>query len=236
MARTARFILPGTPHHVVARGVNRSHLFRSGYDKLKYLKRFTTLADQCGVLVHGYCLMDNHVHWLLTPSQPDSLARLFHRLHTWWAMHFNRCQDRCGHLFENRYHSTPLEENHYWTALRYVEVNPRRAGVKGELGEWEYSSARAHLSGAEDPLVKLVWEAWRDRYGAAQWREFLAESDREVEMRLRRALSGNRVCGSEGWVRGLETAHGRRLGWRPRGRPPTAATPTVLSASVMAAQ
>jgi putative transposase len=220
MSRSARVVVPESPHHVVARGVNRHRLFASGYDKRRYLKRFADLAQQEQVLVHGFCLMNNHVHWLLTPLRPDSLARLFQRLHTWWAMDYNRRHQRCGHLFQNRYHSTPMEEDHHWTALRYVEVNPRRAGVASRLEEWEYSSARAHLSGQPDPLIPLVLAAWQARFGVAGWRAFLAETDVELEERLRKALAGSRPCGREGWLAGLERRYGRRLRWAPPGRPP----------------
>jgi putative transposase len=130
MPRNPRLVLTSVVHHVVARGVNRQRLFRHGFDKTKYLKRFSEIAEEEKVLVHGYCLMDNHVHWLLTPMTPNGLARLFRRAHTWWAMVFNRKENRCGHLFQNRFHSSPLGEDHYWTALRYVEVNPRRAASR----------------------------------------------------------------------------------------------------------
>ena len=127
MARMARLVLAETAHHVVARGVNGTRLFRHGFDKKKYLQRFGQIAVEEKVLIHGYCLMSNHVHWILSPASEDGLARLFRRAHTWWAMWFNRRTGRTGHLFQSRYHSSPLGDNHYWTALRYVEVNPRRA-------------------------------------------------------------------------------------------------------------
>ena len=234
MPRQARIVLEGCAHHVVSRGVNRRSIFRSGYDKRRYLKRFARIAEDEGVQVHAYCLMDNHVHWILTPATPDGLARLFHRLHTWWAMDFNRRNQRCGHLFQNRYHSTPLGENHYWAAMRYVELNPRRAGCREELAEWEHSSARAHLEGRDDALVPLAWGTWRERRQTPEsWREYLGETDREAEERLRRAIAGSRPCGDEEWVRGLEAKHGRKLAWSPPGRPRTAATREAAAPAVL---
>jgi len=219
MPRTARFVLPHAAHHVVARGVHNTRLFRSGFDKSSYLKRFTLIAAQEHVTVHAYCLMDNHVHWLLSPASPTALARLFHRLHTWWAMRLNRQLKRHGHLFQARFFSTPLDDNHFWTAMRYVEVNPRRAGTAPRLQDWEFSSARAHLDGSPDPLVELSLEAWRQRFGSAAWRDFLQETDREADQRLQRSLAGCRPCGSDEWLRALEQKAHRRLAWSPPGRP-----------------
>jgi putative transposase len=219
MARSPRLVLEDTAHHVVARGVNRQRIFRHGFDKRKYLKRFAEVAAEEKVQVHGYCLMDNHVHWILTPATEQGLARLFRRVHTWWAMRFNRLTERCGHLFQNRFHSSPLAESHYWTALRYVEVNPRRAGLVKRLEDWEFSSAQAHLGGSPDPLIDLAQLVGRRRFTPAQWREFLENTDREREQELQRALPGSRPCGSSDWIRSLEEKLKRRLRWQPRGRP-----------------
>ncbi|HJY07891.1 MAG TPA: transposase [Bryobacteraceae bacterium] len=219
MARISRLVLENVAHHVVARGVGHMRLFRNGFDKHKYLTRFAQLAEEENVLVHAYCLMDNHVHLILTPSDPNGLARLFRRMHTWWAMKLNRWLERCGHVFQNRFHSSPLDENHYWTALRYVEVNPRRAGLVEHLESWELSSAKAHLAGAPDPLVPLAEEIGRRRFTAAQWREFLERTDAEKERELRSALKGSRPCGAPEWIATLEERFKRKLSSSPRARP-----------------
>lgn len=218
-ARSIRIVLEGVAHHVVARGVNHERIFRNGFDKRRYLKRFAAVAIEEKVLVHAYCLMDNHVHWLVTPTTPDGLARLFRRAHTSWAMFFNRVKERCGHLFQNRFHSTPLGENHYWTALRYIEINPRRAGLVETLEDWEFSSAKAHITEIEDPLIKLVAQVGRQSFTPAQWREFLERTDAERERELVLALPGSRPCGSSEWIRGLEERFKRRLARTSGGKP-----------------
>lgn len=219
MARMARIVLEGVAHHVVARGVNHERIFRNGFDKRRYLKRFSDIATEEKVLVHAYCLMDNHVHWLLTPTTPDGLARLFRRAHTSWAMFFNRVKGRCGHLFQNRFHSAPLGENHYWTAMRYIEVNPRRAGLVEKLENWEFSSARAHLTEIEDPLIKLIDKIGRQTFTPAQWQEFLERTDAEQERELMSALPGSRPCGSAEWIRSLEERFKRKLACSQRAKP-----------------
>ena len=219
MARISRLVLENVAHHVVARGVGQMRIFRNGFDKRKYLMRFALIAEEENVLVHAYCLMDNHVYLIVTPSDPNGLARLFRRMHTWWAMKLNRWLERSGHVFQNRFHSSPLDENHYWTAMRYVEVNPRRAGLPGQLEDWELSSAKAHLTGAQDPLVPLAEEIGRRRFTAAQWREFLDGPDVEKERALRSALKGSRPCGAAEWIVTLQEKFKRKLSSSPRGRP-----------------
>ncbi len=98
-------------------GANKTILFANGSEKERYLRRFSLIAAEEKVSVQGYCIMDNHVHWL-TPSSVDGLARLFRRVHTRWAMMFNRRHGRSGPLMQGRFHSSPLSEGHYLTALR----------------------------------------------------------------------------------------------------------------------
>ena len=190
MARRARLVVPETAHHVVARGVNHCRIYRHGFDKRRYLKRFAELASECEVEVHGYCLMDNHIHFLVTPKKPDSLARLFQKLHTWWAGYYNRKTRRTGHLFESRFYSAPLDEAHFWAAIRYIDLNPKRAGLAGKNLKQQYSSLQAHLENKPDPLVTLNMEAIKRRHWSGKhWQEFLEEADWERGKRLRQPES-----------------------------------------------
>lgn len=190
MARKARVVVPEAAHHVVARGVNGCRLYRHGYDKRRYLRRFAALAEECGIVVHAYCLMDNHVHFLLVPKNPDSLAKFFQRLHTWWASYFNRLTKRTGHLFESRFYSSVVDEAHYWAAMRYIDLNPRRAGLDWEARKAQFSSLQPHLTNTPDPLVLLNTDPIRHRkWSGRHWREFLEEADWERDKRLRRHLA-----------------------------------------------
>ena len=220
MPRVSRFVLQDVVHHVVARGVNRQPIFSSGFDKAKYLKRFAKVADEEKVLVHGYCLMDNHVHWLLTPTSPNGLARLIQRVHTWWAMVFNRRHDRVGHLFQSRFQSSALGESHYWSALRYVELNPKKARPVRQAEDWEFSSARSHTTGKPDAQITLVPVITRKRFSPRDWVQFLkTPTEFETTAALRSATKINRPCGEQAWIRRLETKHRRVLISRPPGRP-----------------
>jgi len=219
MPRTPRIVLPNVVHHAVSRGNNRMRIFTSHVEKQQYLHRFCSIAVEEKVLVHGYCLMDNHVHWLLTPTTVTGLARLFRRAHTWWALTFNRKHGRTGHLLQARFHSSPLSEDHYWTALRYVELNPQRAKIAGRPEDFEFSSARSHVTGNHDPRIPLAPVLTRQGFTHAQWREFLSRTDLTREMALRKALPASRPCGNAEWIRDLEARFRRRLAWSPCGRP-----------------
>jgi putative transposase len=215
MARLSRLVVQDVVHHVVARGVDKGRIFRSGFDKGRYLKRTARIADEENVQVHGYCLMDNHVHFLLTPTTATGLARFFSRLHTWWAMHFNRKYNRTGHLFESRYFSSPLSECHYWTALCYVELNPIRAKLAKSPEDWPWSSARAHLNRVRHSRIRLTPVATRATNDASDWTQALHSAVGAGDEALRKASRSSKPCGSQTFIRDLETKFGRKLAARP---------------------
>jgi putative transposase len=220
MARLPRFVRAHLAVHATARGVNGCRLFRSGFDKRKYLKRFALVAEQEGVEIHGYCLLGNHVHFLLVPQSDKALARLFLRVHTWWAMYYNAKYDRTGHLFQGRFHSSVLSKSHYWAALRYIETNPRKHNLSNDLAAWEYSSAAQHLTGRPDEFIKLMMGAWHRRFTTQTYRGFLEESAYELAARLEKSLTNGLPCGPDRWVRVLAKKAKRRLHPLPPGRPP----------------
>lgn len=222
MARKPRIVLPDVVHHVVSRGANKTNLFANGFEKERYLRRFSLVAAEEKVSVQGYCIMDNHVHWLLTPSSTYGLARLFRRVHTWWAMTFNRKHGRSGPLMQGRFHSSPLSEDHYLTALRYVEVNPRRAKLVRRAEDFTFSSARARLAGRDDPFVSITAVKTRRSYTREEWRTFLEHSDHDRETALRKALPSSLPCGNGDWIHSLEQGFHRKLAWSPPGRPAAA--------------
>lgn len=223
MARQKRYVKVGEPVHATARGEDQREIFRNGFDKRKYLQRFALVAEQEGVEVHGYCIMDNHVHFLLVPTRSkEAIGRLFLRVHTWWAQRFNKLIGRSGHLFGSRFHSCVLDSAHYFAAMRYIDLNPRAAGIVADPAHFEFSSARAHLTNDVDPFFVLMMANWRHRFSndPRQYREFLQESPREEQERLEKALQNGFPLGSEGWVAQLERESHRRLHPAPPGRQP----------------
>jgi putative transposase len=167
--------------------------------------------------------MSNHVHVLAVPERENSLAQAFGRAHNDYARWLNVSREVTGHLWQNRYYSCPLDEDHRWAALRYVEMNPVRAGLVSAPEEWPWSSARAHLglcgTGALD------WQDWRTRWVADDWRETLVDraADSAAVDRIREATRTGRPVGSDEFLEHVEAQCGRTL--RPAKRGPKAPPP-----------
>ena len=144
--------------------------------------------------------MLNHIHLVCVPEAEDSLAVCLMRTHGRYSQYLNERRQRSGHLWQNRFYSCPLEERHLWTALRYVELNPVRAGLVGSAEEYEYSSAAMHLGFKEsDRLLDLVF--WRESGAAESWAESIKIVENEEEQRrLRKATYGGMPLGSEQFV------------------------------------
>ena len=146
MARQARVVAEGVPHHITQRGNNRQDVFLSPEDRRFYLELLRTKCSQHGVALLGYCLMTNHVHLVAIPQRPDSLARGLGQADGQYSQWFNRRQRRSGHLWQERFAACPLGRSHLIAALAYVDLNPVRAGLVRSAVEYEWSSAAAHAA------------------------------------------------------------------------------------------
>jgi putative transposase len=154
MPRCPRPFVPGLSHHVIQRGNNRSAIFRVPHDYRVYLELLRDASDRCGVDIHGYVLMTNHTHLIATPSAASSLPKMMKRIGEIYVPSFNRQYERTGTLCEGRYRGSLIEDEKYWlTCLRYIELNPVRAGMVPNPELYEWSSYRAHAYGRQDPLL-----------------------------------------------------------------------------------
>jgi putative transposase len=224
MARLARVVIPGTPHHVVQRGVRSLAVFHSDRDRKEYLDLLAQIGKDCGVQFWAWCLMTNHIHLVAVPATADGLARAIGETHRRFTRQINLREGVRGHLFQERFHSFPVEPESYLTSvIRYVETNPVRAGLVKTPEAYRWSSARYHVKGETDPLVK---ESPIGRKSAS-WRDALREiSDEEIE-KTRLHTSTGRPLGGEPWVKKIEKQLGvsllpRKGGW-PKGKPRKAA-------------
>jgi putative transposase len=131
MPRTARIVLPNTPRHVVQRGHNKQPVFFDDDDFKAYLCIFRKWTGEFGVEVYGYCLMTNHVHFVLDPgSDVHSLAKAMKRVSGRATRRINRLHNRSSTLWESRYKSSPIQTNEYLLACcRYIDLNPVSAGT-----------------------------------------------------------------------------------------------------------
>jgi len=219
MPRIARVVIPGLPHHLTQRGNNRQDVFFVDDDRRAYLELLREQAERFGLRLVGYCLMTNHVHLIAIPEREDSLAKAVGRTHWLYTQHVNRLHGRSGHLWENRFHSCPLDKAHLCAVMCYVERNPVRAKVVRRAWRYAWSSASAHVEG-EDRSGLLDSDFWREIAEPAQWREALIRpQDEDLVGLMRLRTRTGRPLGSDRFVSKLEALVGRRLRPLPVGRP-----------------
>ena len=152
MARLARRELPDGLHHVTSRAVRRLPLFVSERDALALLSLVDHVTGKTARWkVLAYCLMPNHFH-LVVEAEIAELSIAMHRVNGLYAQRFNREHGYRGHLFQGRFHATPiLTEGHLPESVRYVLLNPVRAGLCERPEHWRWSSYRASIALASSP-------------------------------------------------------------------------------------
>lgn len=154
MARLPRFVIPGQPQHVIVRGNNRSDIFRSEVDYQFYLEKLQSACDKHECKIHAYVLMANHVHLLITPQTEEGLSKLMQMLGRYYVQYYNDAYQRSGTLWEGRYKSTLVDSEAYLlTCMRYIELNPVRAGMVAHPSEYPWSSYHSNALGLVNDLV-----------------------------------------------------------------------------------
>ena len=220
MPRIARVVAPGLPYHVTHRGNRRGDVFFEPKDRHVYKTWLSEYAAKYDLEVWAYCLMGNHVHLLVVGHQPDSLSLTMGRTHGRYAQWQNRRYEWSGHFWANRFYSTPLDDRHLLAAVKYIELNPVRAGFVEMAEEYEWSSARPHAHGVADPLLSPL-RPFPSLVG--NWSRFLASGqEQEIIEELRLNTSTGRPTGSETFVAVLEARLDRRLRLKRRGPKPKA--------------
>jgi putative transposase len=230
MSRIARVVVPGLPHHVTQRGNGRQATFLSDEDRLVYLDLLRGHRRQYGLRIWAYCLMNNHIHLLAVPEGEDSLAHTLGRTHADYARYWNARRRSCGHVWQARFYSCPLEDDQIWTVARYVEMNPVRAGLVEEAERWPWSSAQAHLV-ERDVSGLLELSFWASQYDGARWSRVLRSGveDEAWQQRLVESTLSGRPLGSETFIDRLERQLGASLRPKPPGRPPKSRAQAVAA-------
>jgi REP element-mobilizing transposase RayT len=216
MPRGPRLDAPGILHHIIARGIERTKIFLTDADRADFLARLGDLALETETPIYAWCLIPNHFH-ILIRSGAAPLSTVMRRLLTGYAVHFNRKHRRSGHLFQNRFKSIAVEEEPYFLELlRYIHLNPVRAGLVGDLDALDGYPWTGHAA-----LLGRASNPWQDtefalaHFGATlqgareKYRQFVCEGLRQgrrpdlVGGGLRRSLRG--------WQHLPEVKHGREF-------------------------
>ncbi len=154
MPRLPRFELAGQAQHVIQRGNNREPVFAHEDDYAVYLNALGDACARFGCALHAYVLMTNHVHLLMTPDGDSGLGRVMQSVGRRYVGYFNATYGRTGTLWEGRYRATLIDSERYLLAcMRYIELNPVRAGMVRRSRDYPYSSHGGNALGKGDPLI-----------------------------------------------------------------------------------
>jgi len=217
MARLARVVIPGHPHLVTQRGNGRARTFFGDDDYALYRDLLAAQCQAASVEVWAWCLMPNHVHLILVPSDPDGLRRSLARVHRTYAGIIQGRRKRSGHFWQGRFGAVAMDEDYLAAAQRYVALNPVRARLVQRAQDWRWSSTRTHLRGRDDGLTAL--QPVKDRF--PRFADLLAtDAAPEMFARLRAAESIGRPLGSDRFLARLERTTGRTLKPGKRGPKP----------------
>ncbi|MCF6291368.1 MAG: transposase [Desulfobacterales bacterium] len=216
MPRQARLDAPGTLHHVIVRGIEKRRIVDDSKDRGNFVSRMGKIAGDTGTIIYAWALLANHAHLLLRSSE-FGLSRYMRRLLTGYALSYNKRHRRHGHLFQNRYRSVICEEEPYFLELvRYIHLNPLRAGLVEGLAGLDRYRWCGHAV-----LLGRYANEWQDcgsvltRFGQpgksarAAYRQYIAQG---VEQGRRPELVGGGLIRSLGGWSAVKAL--RRLGIR----------------------
>lgn len=208
MARIARVVAPGLPHHITQWGNRRQQTFFTDDDYQQYVALLSSSCRRSGVEIWAYCLMPNHVHLIAVPQEPDSLRAAIGEAHRRYTRMINFRQGWRGHLWQERFASFVMDEQYLLATARYVETNPVKAGLVKKPEQYPWSSARAHMEKRDDNLVKVMplLELIDD------WKSFLSDDVQEQKRKLfHKHERTGRPLGSEAFIEKIQTKLNRVL-------------------------
>ena len=224
MARSRRNYLPENPYHVVQRGVNKSRTFFEPSDFDLYLGLWTKFSAQYNLSVHAYCLMPNHIHFLVTPHDENAISVTSRQVGSRYAATINKKYHRTGTLWEGRHWSSLIQSEHYLLrCYRYIELNPVRASICQKPAQYRWSSFRlnskptsswitphqGYLDLGKNPTVR-----------ASSYRTFVDQGiSNEETNRITRNFFSNSPTADESFISAVENDNQLRLRRSKRGRP-----------------
>lgn len=218
MARMARIVAEGWPHHIIQRGNRRQKTFFSHKDYNAYIDLMAHWCRQYDVAIWAYCLMPNHVHLIAVPSKKENMRLAIGEAHRRYTLRINSREGWRGHLWQERFASFVMDENYLLACARYIENNPVRANLVETPWKWPWSSALAHLAGKNDKLVNVEPLLSMINDG---WKKFLAGgADRDEFEEIRKHGRTGRPLGGHNFMKQLEDKLGRNLMPKKRGRKP----------------
>mgnify|MGYP000845672178 CR=1 FL=1 len=221
MGRTGRIVVREMAHHVTQRGNRRQQTFFCDDDYRAYLSLLKDECGRCAVRVLAYCLMPNHVHLVLVPSEEKALAAAVGQVHVRYTRRINFRERWRGYLWQGRFGSAVMDEAYLLNATAYIERNPVKAHLAERAEHWPWSSGAAHVSGRADAIAETGWLSERVAGWICPWGEYLAREDCEsVAPLLRRGETTGRPIGDGRFLASLSRLLERDLTPKKRGPKP----------------
>ncbi len=225
MARLPRYFVKGQPQHIIQRGNNRGLIFAHDDDYLFYLACLQDAIETNNLLIHSYVLMTNHVHLLASPELETSIPKTMQSVGRRYVQYFNHTYSRTGTLWEGRYKATVIDSEQYLlTCMRYIELNPVRAGMVKRPKEYPWSSYAINAEGKTSKLIK-THNIYRKLGANNEERQSTYRQLFQIAMgkcdlaALREATNKGWALGGERFRAEIERLSGRRSIARARGRP-----------------
>ena len=225
MPRKPRFYVPDIPVHVIQRGHNRQAIFFEDNDYYSYLSWLKDASIRYECQIHAYVLMTNHVHLLATPKTSDGISRMMQSVGRKYVPYINHTYERSGTLWEGRYKGCLVDHEEYlFTCMRYIELNPVRAGMVSQPEEYRWSSYHSNGLGKQQSLVSphrlyrslANNKATRNERYKAMFAGQLGSD--EIDM-IRQSSQTGTPLGNDRFTDQIQAALGRKVGHRLRGRP-----------------
>lgn len=220
MPRRPRFVCEGEPHHVTQRGNYQQNIFENDEDFRKYSYLVAQYAPKYGITILAYCLMNNHVHFIVVPKTKGCFSRFFNVVHMRYSQYKNINKNKIGHLWQSRFYSSVLDDAYLLSAVRYVEQNPVRAKIVQKPWDYVWSSAREHINVARSPIIHTnsVHKILK-MSGKESWIDYLTEDNEKLNDIIRRKTLKGIVLGSDQFIGDLEERTGIKLKEGKPGRP-----------------
>ena len=230
MARPLRIEFPGAVYHVTSRGNGQADIYLGKSDRLTFLEILENVCRRHNWRCYAYCLMENHYHLVIETPKGD-LAKGMRQINGVYTQAFNRHHSRVGHVFQGRYKAILVDKNAYLLeVVRYVLLNPVRAGMTRNASQWHWSSYRAMLGKTAVPdwlAVDWLLSQFARRQSTARSRFIQFVKEGKDQPQIWSQLTRQIYLGSERFVRRMQNkiATDRDLSevpqvqWRSRAKP-----------------
>ncbi len=197
MPRSTRVIIPKIAHHIIQRGNNRQNVLEREEDFRIYCYWINKYSPKYKVSVLAYCLMNNHVHLIVIPQDKEGISKMFRTVHMRYAQYKNYKRCTSGHLWQGRFFSCVLDNEHLFYAIRYVEQNPVRANMVRHPWDYEWSSAKWHVNKFQKKYIKIKDATIIDR---KYWKKYLLSRDRNIDEEIRRKTCKGKAFAANSFI------------------------------------